>query len=624
MSSRTPTRRAPTERAAAETWRSASVVEPSPPRAAAARAGGAVPGTRRSCVASRSPTRGTAGALGRSDATAPTTSRPRARRRLVCLRRTPATTPPASTIVQGTFCTSASGASPTGSIAPAWRALVSKPGPGRRCASTPPPSAPRRARSRAETTSSATAVRRGYSARSIAPRQGCAVRRPATTRSASRRAAASTTSRGAVKAATGPASSSAAAAHRARWTAPSSASPAARRPRRTVSPGPSASGTRPWRTAASSPSTGSATCRLCATRARTRRTAPSTGPTSPEGGSSGAVRSEVRVELHVAGDADLVRADAALEEIRQLLHVLELHERERVGAVEASRQVQLGQALVRDELEVPPHVRERQASDPAAQEVRSELELAVDGLLEHLDDQAFEFGVEQLGLLAPHGVDDLEGEGHVSALVAEHPVGARGEAVQQATGTQEIDVGECREEEQPFDARGEADQVEHEGAALRPRLEPLQVLDRVHPTKAELRLLPDAGDVVDGREGRLAILELGHVGVEQREVELDVQRLLVQLPGEIEPSLGRVDVPIEVEHEVVGDDRVARREKRHEPLDQVAVGRAHALAQVSEVRGEVHLFDGPRVLDRRPVHLEEARIAHGAQQIGRASCRERV
>ena len=101
-----------------------------------------------------------------------------------------------------------------------------------------------------------------------------------------------------------------------------------------------------------------------------------------------------------------------------------------------------------------------------AEHVGSEQVLAVDGLVEHLADVGFEFGVEQLGLLLAHGVDDLEREVHVAALVAEHPVGAVGQTVQQALRAQEVHVGERREEEQPLDARGEADQVEQELLAL--------------------------------------------------------------------------------------------------------------------------------------------------------------
>src|SRR3712207_8266472 len=51
------------------------------------------------------------------------------------------------------------------------------------------------------------------------------------------------------------------------------------------------------------------------------------------------------------------------------------------------------------------------------------------------------FRSEQGRVLAAHGADDLESEGDVRALVAEHPVGARRQAVQQPTRAQKVNVG---------------------------------------------------------------------------------------------------------------------------------------------------------------------------------------
>jgi hypothetical protein len=90
----------------------------------------------------------------------------------------------------------------------------------------------------------------------------------------------------------------------------------------------------------------------------------------------------------------------------------------------------------------------------AGEEVFSELGLAVDGLTEHGDDLGFEVGVPEIGLLGADNVDDLEGELQVAVLIAEDPVGAAGEAVQQALGAEEVDVGEGSEAEEAFDAGG--------------------------------------------------------------------------------------------------------------------------------------------------------------------------
>src|SRR3546814_931924 len=56
--------------------------------------------------------------------------------------------------------------------------------------------------------------------------------------------------------------------------------------------------------------------------------------------------SERVVEADLALHADLVRRYAPLEEVGQLLHVLQLHERERVARVEVFRHAQLRHALV--------------------------------------------------------------------------------------------------------------------------------------------------------------------------------------------------------------------------------------------------------------------------------------
>ena len=74
--------------------------------------------------------------------------------------------------------------------------------------------------------------------------------------------------------------------------------------------------------------------------------------------------------------------------------------------------------------------------------------------------------VEEVGFFGPHGVHDFESEVHVAAFVAKHPVGAVGEAVEQTLRPQKVDIGECCEEEQAFDAGGETDQVQQELATL--------------------------------------------------------------------------------------------------------------------------------------------------------------
>ena len=65
---------------------------------------------------------------------------------------------------------------------------------------------------------------------------------------------------------------------------------------------------------------------------------------------------------------------------------------------------------------------------------------------------------------------------------------------------------------------------------------------------------------------------------------------------------------------LLDDDRVAGGKERHQPLDQMPLGRRHALAQMAEIDLEIDLLDRPGVLDRRAIHLVEARIAHRPQR----------
>ena len=65
-----------------------------------------------------------------------------------------------------------------------------------------------------------------------------------------------------------------------------------------------------------------------------------------------------------------------------------------------------------------------------------------------------------------------------------------------------------------------------------------QLEDRVDPAEAELRLAPDRRDVLHRRERLEPLPLVGDVRVQQGQVELDVDGLLEQLPGQVEPALG--------------------------------------------------------------------------------------
>ena len=238
---------------------------------------------------------------------------------------------------------------------------------------------------------------------------------------------------------------------------------------------------------------------------------------------------------------------------------------------------------------------------------------AFNGLLDHLYDLLAELVVEQVGFFLAGGGDDFQGEVHVAAFVAEHPVGAGGEAVEQTFGAQEIHIGERREEEQPLYAGGEADEVEEEPLAVLAGLEGGELVDGIYPAEAEVGFLADGRDVLHGGEGFVTLLRVGDVVVQQGEIELDVQGFFVELARQIHPSLGRIDVLVEIDDEVVGHDSVARSEERHQTVDEMPLLRRELAAEVVKVVREINLVHRPCVLDGIPIHLVKSRIPHRPQ-----------
>ena len=79
-------------------------------------------------------------------------------------------------------------------------------------------------------------------------------------------------------------------------------------------------------------------------------------------------------------------------------------------------------------------------------------------------------------------------------------------------------------------------------------------LMRPHPTETELGLGLDRRDVLDCRERLGPLLGIAHVGVQERQVKLDVLGFLEQLARQEQPGFGRIYVLVQVEDQVVGDD----------------------------------------------------------------------
>jgi len=175
---------------------------------------------------------------------------------------------------------------------------------------------------------------------------------------------------------------------------------------------------------------------------------------------------EVVMERHFAFYGYLIGGNTPLEKVRQFLHVLEFHESEGILRTKRRCDTERFEAAVGDVLQVFPHVGGRKAADAKTQYVLRERHFAFHGVLQHGGDPIFHVLVKKARLLLPDRAAHLESKLNVRAFVAEDPVGARCKPVQQAALPKEIDVSECREKEQPFDATRKANQVEKEIAAV--------------------------------------------------------------------------------------------------------------------------------------------------------------
>lgn len=85
------------------------------------------------------------------------------------------------------------------------------------------------------------------------------------------------------------------------------------------------------------------------------------------------VISESVVKRDFAFHPDLVGRDPSLEDVRQLLHVLQVHKRERILRSVARGQAEHRQTLVGGELHITPHLRDAHPRHSAAQKVFGKL-----------------------------------------------------------------------------------------------------------------------------------------------------------------------------------------------------------------------------------------------------------
>ena len=93
-----------------------------------------------------------------------------------------------------------------------------------------------------------------------------------------------------------------------------------------------------------------------------------------------------------------------------------------------------------------------------------------------------------------------------------------------------------------------------------------------------------------------------------------MQRFFVQLPRQVHARFGRIDVLVQAQHHIVGDDGISGREKCHQALDQMPVRGVHAALQVTQIDLKVDFLDAPGILDRRAIHVVELGVSHRAQR----------
>src|SRR5216683_2920065 len=210
-------------------------------------------------------------------------------------------------------------------------------------------------------------------------------------------------------------------------------------------------------------------------------------------------------------------------------------------------------------------------------------------------------------------IDDLEGKFKMAALIAENPIRSSCKPIQQSTRAKEVHICERSKEEQPLNASREANEVQFKLFALFIRPQFTQLLDRIHPLHTELRLLCNRRNVLHRRECCRTRIWIRHVVVEQSQVELHMHSLFEELPRKIQPRLGRVDVLVQIEHEIVRYDRISRREEGDKPLDEMDLSRRQARAKVYQIGREIDLFHSPCIANTILEHLKEDGVPHGTQ-----------
>src|SRR5260370_8138415 len=157
----------------------------------------------------------------------------------------------------------------------------------------------------------------------------------------------------------------------------------------------------------------------------------------------------------------MVSRHAALEEIREFLHVLKLHESEGILRTKHRCNAQLVEVAIGDILEVPAHICYGQTAHTKAQNVSRERHFTFHSVLQHGRYAPLQIFVEQVRLLLSDRASHFQSKLNMGTLVAEDPVRAGSEAVQQPTQPDKKNEAKGCKTKETLDLTAHADQIEH-------------------------------------------------------------------------------------------------------------------------------------------------------------------
>ncbi|MPM28075.1 hypothetical protein SDC9_74592 [bioreactor metagenome] len=318
------------------------------------------------------------------------------------------------------------------------------------------------------------------------------------------------------------------------------------------------------------------------------------------------------------GSTGLVLDDARLEEIAFFLQVDHLaHPGERIFFIREQRlQADLRGAAVGDVAQVALEHRRIQTQHAARHGVFGVGVFKIDGLVEQRLDFFLELGRPQVRVFELELVDQVDAEIAVHRLVAQNVLVLLGRAGHLVLTAQRQNLREANVEEQAFHQAGEHDQrLQQRLVGLGRAGVEVRVHDRFDEGDQELVLVADGFDFV------VRVEDFGLVQAERFNdvlIGVRVDRFLERLAQQELAALGRGDVAIGAQHDVVGGQRIGGHEESEIALDDAALvfGQAVRVFPQRDVARHVHFLRHPvvgaggEVFFPGPLVLEGDQLVH--------------